>query len=167
MRHRTLACLALASVPACANPASRATPALTSDEREVLGVVDRLFATMRSKDTAVMRTLFEPGARLVGIRPRPSGEAVVQALTWERFAAFVASDRREWIERAWNPQVRVRGALATVWAEYDFHFGAQPSHCGVDAVHLLKTPAGWRIVGMADTYETTGCPARPAPAAAR
>ena len=159
--------LALALLGGCAHATPRSTPLATDDERQVLAVVDRLFAAMRTRDTAALQEVFEPGARLVGMRTRPTGEVVLQSLTWERFAAFVASDKREWIERAWNPEVRVRGTLATVWAEYDFHFGATPSHCGVDAVHLLRTQAGWRITGIADTYETTGCPARPAPTAER
>jgi hypothetical protein len=58
----------------------------------------------------------------------------------------------------------VRGTLATVWAEYDFHFGTTFSHCGVDAVQLLRTAAGWKIVSIADTYETEGCARRTPPA---
>jgi len=28
-------------------------------------------------------------------------------------------------------------------AEYDFQGGQTPSHCGVDAAQVLKTPSGW------------------------
>jgi hypothetical protein len=63
----------------------------------------------------------------------------------------------------WSPVVTVDGTLASIWAPYDFHFGTTFSHCGVDAVHLLKTVDGWRITALADTYQTTGCPTRPAP----
>ena len=116
------------------------------------------------KDTAAFRAVFEPGARLVGMRRRPDGTSVVQSLPWERFAALAASDGRgPWVERAFAPEVRVRGPLAQVWAAYDFHFGDRFSHCGVDAVQLLRPPDGWRIVSIADTYETEGCPPRPAP----
>ena len=167
MRYSVRALVALLLLSACARPAAHSARAATDDERAVLAVVDRLFVAMRAKDSAEMRRLFEPGARLVGLRTRPSGETVIQSLTWERFAAFAAGDSREWIERAFSPEVRVRGTLATVWADYDFHFGSTPSHCGVDAVQLLKTPAGWRIVSIADTYETTGCPTRAAPSANR
>ena len=168
MRHTLLAPLALALLCSCARPASRPPAAAASDdERAVLAVVDRLFAAMRTKDSAEMRRLFEPRALLFGMRPRPTGETVIQATPWERFATFNASDNREWIERTFNPEVRVRGTLATVWTEYDFHFGSTPSHCGVDAVQLMKTSAGWRIVSIADTYETTGCAARPAPTGGR
>jgi putative lumazine-binding protein len=148
------------SLGAQANPG----PSLGVEEQAVLATVQRLFDAMRTKDTAAFREIFEPDAKLVGMRTRQNGEQVVQVLPWDRFASFVASDQRAaWTERAWSPEVRVRGTLATVWAEYDFHFGQTPSHCGVDAVQLLKTPAGWRIVSIADTYEPTGCPQREPP----
>ena len=136
-----------------------------AEEREVLATVQRLFDAMRQRDTAAMRSLFAPGARLVGMRARQTGEVVMQSLTAEQFAAFLARDTRgPWIERTWSPQVLVRGTLAAVWAEYDFHFGSQFSHCGVDAVQLLKTPGrGWQIVSIADTFERDGCPRRPPP----
>jgi hypothetical protein len=145
---------------------AQAAPARASgaEEQAVLATVQRLFDAMRAKDTAAFRDIFEPNAKLVGMRTRQSGEQVVQVLPWDRFATFMASDQRgPWIERAWSPEVRVRGTLATVWAEYDFHFGQTPSHCGVDAVQLLKTPSGWKIVSIADTYEATGCPTRDPP----
>lgn len=135
------------------------------EEHQVLAAVRRLFDAMRSRDTATMRSLFVRDARLFGVRTRQTGEVVLQSLTADQFAAFVARDTRApWIERAWDPRVLVRGTLATVWADYDFHFGTQFSHCGVDAVQLLKVPdRGWQIVSIADTFETQGCPRRPAP----
>ena len=136
----------------------------SSEEKAVLAVVQRMFDAMKAKDTAAFREIFEPNAKLVGMRTRPNGEQVIQILPWDRFGTFMLNDTRgPWIERAWSPEVRIRGTLATVWAEYDFHFGQTPSHCGVDAVQLLKMPTGWKIVSIADTYEPTGCPQRPAP----
>ena len=149
-------------------PEPAGAPASTlSDEQEVLAVVQRLFDAMQAKDTAALVELFDPQATLTGMRPgRDGGPARVQRLTPAEFAAFMAKDQREsWIERAWNPQVRVSGTLATIWADYDFHFGQTFSHCGVDAVQLLKTPDGWKIVSLADTFVREGCEHHPPPAA--
>ena len=143
---------------------STATTQSAAEEKAVLATVQRMFDAMRTRDTAAFREIFEPNARLVGMRARSNGEQVIQVLPWERFGAMMAADTRaQWIERAWSPEVRIRGTLATVWAEYDFHFGQTPSHCGVDAVQLLKTSAGWKIVSIADTYEASGCPKREPP----
>lgn len=148
---------------ASARPVTAQAP--SADDRDVLAVVQRMFDAMRARDTAAMQSTFHPSARLVGMRPGPSGGApIVQVLPASDFVAFMGRDARgPWIERAWAPQVRVSGTLATVWAEYDFHFGSTFSHCGVDAVQLLRTSAGWKIMSIADTYVRDGCPSRPAP----
>ena len=167
--RRALVLVAVAALSsACASRASARGltrgigPDLPDDttRREVLGVVNRLFDAMGARDSAAMRELFVPEARLFGMRTRRDGTIATQVLPWDRFAAMVAGDTRaRWTERTvGEPEVRVRGTLATVWAHYTFHFGDAPSHCGVDAVQLLQTAAGWRIVSLADTYETTGCP---------
>ncbi|MBC7895350.1 MAG: nuclear transport factor 2 family protein [Cytophagaceae bacterium] len=156
----TLLLLALAATSALAAQAPS-----SAEEREVLSVVQRMFDAMRARDTAAMQSTFHASARLVGMRPGPAGGApVVQVLSASDFVARMGRDTRgTWIERGWEPQVRVSGTLATVWAEYDFHFGTTFSHCGVDAVQLLRTSAGWRIISIADTYVREGCPTRPPP----
>jgi imidazolonepropionase-like amidohydrolase len=150
-------------------PKPAVTTAAPNDEQDVLAVVQRLFDAMRTKDTAAMRQVFDSSATLIGMRPgRDGAPPRVQRLAAAEFAAFVARDQREaWIERAWSPQVRVSGTLATIWADYDFHFGQAFSHCGVDAVQLLKTPDGWKIVSLADTFVRDGCEQHPAPAAGK
>jgi hypothetical protein len=161
MRIMTAAVLSLCVSCGATSPPVRSAPSPDAEQRAVLAVVQQLFAAMRTKDTSAFRDAFEPNARLVGIRVRPPGDTVVQLLTWERFRDIMLNDTRgEWIERAFTPEVRIRGTLATVWAEYDFHFGPKLSHCGVDALQLLKTTRGWKIVSIADTYEPVGCVAR-------
>ncbi len=138
--------------------------AVSPEERAVLAVVQRFFDAMRVRDTAGVRAVFEPGARLVGVRTRASGEQYVQSLSVSDFVGFIGRDARAtWTERAWNPEVRIEGTLATVWAEYDFHFGSTFSHCGVDAVQLLRTGSEWKIVSIADTYQKEGCTRRDPP----
>jgi hypothetical protein len=143
--------------------APRIAPQPDAAAAEVLAVVQRLFDAMRTKDTAAFHAIFDRDAKLVGMRPGANGP-VVQRLTAAEFAGFVARDTRgPWIERALAPEVRIDGTLATVWAEYDFHFGSTFSHCGTDAVQLLRTPDGWRIMSIADTFRREGCTPHPAP----
>ena len=158
-----IAACATTRVPDRAPAPGRVAPTDVPDDatrREILGVVERLFDAMGERDSVAMGATFHPGARLVGMRTRADGSTTMQVLPWERFAGMAARDTRaRWTERAvGEPEVRVRGSLATVWAHYTFHFGDAPSHCGVDAVQLLRASDGWRIVSIADTYETTGCP---------
>ena len=61
------------------------------------------------------------------------------------------------IIRIWDPEVRIDGDLAQVWAYYTFHRNGAFSHCGVDAFMLLKVGGEWKITQLADSRRTTGC----------
>jgi len=37
------------------------------------------------------------------------------------------------------------GAIASVWAPYDFYLNGSFSHCGVDLFYLVKTDNKWEI----------------------
>lgn len=142
-------------------PAPRA-PA--DDRADIMATLQRLTDGMRTRDTALLRSAFLPGAKLVGMRTRQNGEVIMQSLTEQQFAEFVMRDQRApWVERLFEPVVTVQGTLATVWAAYDFHFGTTFSHCGIDAFQLLKLADGWKIVSLADTFQREGCAPRPAP----
>ena len=130
---------------------------------EVLAVVQRFLDAMRAKDTAGMRAVFEPSARFVGMRRRATGDTTISNRSVSDFISQVAGDPRPWIERTWSPEVRIDHSLATVWAEFDFYTGSTFGSCGVDAVQLLRTPAGWRIVNIADSLRAAGCTVRPPP----
>ena len=89
-------------LPAEAAPlAAESASADTAEaRRRVLGVVERLMHAMEVRDTALLGSLFVPGARLLGMRPKDGGMAL-QAFTVQQFAKYVANDRRErWMERA-------------------------------------------------------------------
>jgi hypothetical protein len=61
------------------------------------------------------------------------------------------------LERMWDPEVRIQGAIAAVWTRYDFHRDGKFSHCGTDAFNLVKTAEGWKIASAMWTVERTGC----------
>ncbi|MCS3859218.1 hypothetical protein [Salinibacter ruber] len=48
-------------------------------------------------------------------------------------------------------EVRVDGPLASAWVPYVFYRGDERSHCGVNAVQLVRGPDGWRILQLTDT----------------
>lgn len=140
-----------------------ASPQGAPDSAAIMATLQRLVDGMRDHDSALMRSAFHPDARLFGMRRRPNGTEVTQVLTADQFAAAVHNDSRaDWIERLFDVEIRQHGTAATVWGWYDFHFGSQFSHCGIDAFQLLRTPDGWKITSLTDTYETE-CQRRPRP----
>ncbi|HLB54142.1 MAG TPA: nuclear transport factor 2 family protein [Gemmatimonadales bacterium] len=131
--------------------------AAQNDEREVLAAVQQLFDGMRAQDTARMRAVLHPDARLLsaGVREGIPVVTVVSPGRWLEGVAKATGGTLD--ERLRNPVVQVDGGLASVWVEYTFYVGERMSHCGVDAFHLARTPEGWRIVDLADTRRREGC----------
>ncbi len=140
-----------------------AAQAAGDDRAAALAVVQQLFDAMRTKDTTQLRSLFWPGSRLLGVRPRREGGFTVQETSVEQFARAVAGSTGIWLERMFEPEVRIDGTLAQVWAPYDFHLNGRFSHCGVDAVQLLRVDGVWKIVALSDSFQREACPTRPAP----
>jgi hypothetical protein len=148
---------------ACGCTAARpsAAPALPGESAEVVAVAERLFAAMESRDTAAIRALFLPQAQIVAVE-RIEGRERMRVRTVAEFLPGIVSAPETLIERMWAPEVRIEGGLATLWAPYDFHRGAQFSHCGTDAFQLLRTDGGWRIAILSYTVQREGCAPRQA-----
>ena len=134
----------------------RPAAAQASARDSVLATVQRAFDLMRSRDTAGMRQLFDSTARLIGIRDTTT---VVRQRTVSQFLASVASTPAERApdERMFDPEVRIDGPVAQVWTYYTFRSGATFSHCGTDAVSLIRVGGSWRIVNFIWNARTERC----------
>jgi ketosteroid isomerase-like protein len=147
----TLGCAAATARQGDTNAASAA------DRDAVITAVQALFDAMRTRDTSAIRDAFTPGAQLVSVRTVPGAPARMQTQPLAAFVTSIGRASEELVERMWDPRVEVAGDIASLWAPYEFRIGANFSHCGHDAVHLVRTAEGWKIAGIAYTVVTTGC----------
>jgi len=155
MRRLLATALLLAATPLAAQ-----AQAPSSDEREVMAVVMKLFDGMRAGDSAMVRSTFDTAATMATAVIRPTGEAVYRfdADGITGFANAVGTPHdKVWDEKLWDVKVLVDRNLATVWTKYAFFLGTDFSHCGVDTFTLAKGAAGWKIIFLADTRQREGC----------
>jgi hypothetical protein len=127
--------------------------AQTSEEQAVLSVVQRFFDVLASRDAAAGRALVIAQGRSFSIRE--DGKIVESGLL--EMVEKLPSGKGRLLERMFEPSVRIRGKLASVWAKYDFHRDGKFSHCGVDSFLLVKAPEGWKIASLAYTVEPGAC----------
>lgn len=144
---------------------SRTTTTTTTTTRggadvPVLAALQRLFDAMAARDTAAARALLVPGSQFVSargdttiVRPRVQGDTA--------FLRMLATTTDRLLERFWQPTVLVDGPVATVWTPYDFHVNGTWTHCGIDAVTLLRVGDAWRIAGITYTVQRRGCAPSP------
>jgi len=151
MRLRYIACAALTLAPATAR-------GQRSDREAVLATVQMVFDAMRTRDTSLLSQAFDSAGRLSGVR-NVGGTVAVALLPPARFGASIVGAKAGdvWNERIYEPEVRIDGNVAQVWAYYTFHLNNTFSHCGVDAFMLLKVGVTWKITQLADSRRTDGC----------
>ena len=155
--------LAAGLLVAALAPRALCAQANSATEKEVLAVVDKLFDGMRAHDSAMVRSVFAPGA-LLGSVETTNGVAALKrdADAVDGFVKAVGRPSQViWDERIANPVVRVDGSLAMVWVDYTFYASDKKSHCGVDVFQLVKGAQGWTIETLVDTRRREGCPELP------
>jgi len=128
--------------------------AQTSDEKDAVAIVQKIFDGMKAHDAEMIRSTMLPDARLWAVRDTGATVSTAGA----DFATQIAANKSDLVERLTaRPQVLIRGRMAQVWGEYEFLRDGKFNHCGVDSVSLLKTADGWKVSAIVYTSETTGC----------
>ena len=140
--------------------ASQTPAAPAADRDEIVAVVQRFFDAIAKRDPMLARQAMTPDGQLISVSEQ-DGKAVIRTRTTQQFADSLAGGAGTSLERMWNPEIKVSGAIGTLWTRYDFHRNGAFSHCGVDAFHLVKTPEGWRITSAMYTVERANCPPSP------
>lgn len=126
--------------------------AQTAEEQAVIHVVENLFTAMRTQDIELLERTMIPDAFVIGV-----GGGGMSRSTREEFARAIVGAEAQFIERMWDPEVRIDGQVAQLWAPYDLYIGDEFSHCGSDAFHLVKVDGEWKMAGV--TYSRAQPPA--------
>lgn len=138
--------------------------AQTLDEVAVRRTAEAVLAAISSADSAALRALLFPGAPVVSVRGGGgSDSAFTSWRTAEEVIRGIGGSEAEYLERMWNPEIRVSGDIATVWTPYDFYVDREFSHCGIDAFQVARTRDGWKVVSLFYTVVRAREPCPPSP----
>ena len=83
----------------------------------VVKTVQAFFDTMAAKDVEGARRIMMPQALFNGVGER-DGKPTLRTFTNEEYLKDLAGMKQALRERMWNPEVRIRGAIASVWTPY-------------------------------------------------
>ncbi|MEL6922732.1 MAG: nuclear transport factor 2 family protein [Bacteroidota bacterium] len=127
-----------------------------------IGTIKDMFDAMRAGDSTALRKCFHPSVRLQTTLTDKEGKARLITGDIEQFITAVGTPHDEvWDEQIWSYEAKIDDNLATVWTEYTFFLGERLSHCGVNAFHLFRTAAGWKITNITDTRRFSNCEQEP------
>ena len=131
------------------------TEAVDETADEILTVVNSLFQAMQARDSTRIQMTLHPDAQFTSVNLTGDAPAI-RRVEGSAFATSVGQPGPAYIERMFDPVVEHAGDFANVWTYYDFHVADSLSHCGHDAIQLVRNANGaWRIVGI--TYTRTAC----------
>lgn len=130
--------------------------AQSKDEKEVLAAVQLMFDGMAAHSAEKLMAATTANTQFMA-----AAGSQARVITREAFVQSNENNKSAALERIWEPTVRIRGTIADVWAEYDYHRDGKFDHCGIDAFQLVKEGAAWKIVSVIWTSEKEGC--KPSP----
>ncbi len=133
-----------------------------TERAAVLSVAERLFEAINQQDPILWDELVADGGVVIRTQPDGMGGYRIDRMITGDMRARLKPGPEPYRERfTAEPTVLVRGAIAVVWGEYDFWIGDSFSHCGVDAIDLVKIDGRWMVTNLMWTMEREGCPTAP------
>lgn len=133
------------------------TRASAQDEAGVLAAVEQVFEGMRTANADMVRAVFAETARFAVLDTR-SGPTAVRSQPVDGWISGIADSDGKWNEQVYDLDVRVDGAMASVWAPYTFYLDGEISHCGINSIELLHDSTGWKVTQLSDTRKREDCP---------
>lgn len=137
-------------------PASPAGATPAEDRREILGVIQQFFDALAARSPERVMALVAAEGTLTAHATR-RGISRTHSERWREWADGLRQGNERLEEVMHAPEVRVRGNMASVWAQYSFRIDGRFSHCGVDNFDMARIDGRWRIVNLSFTVETEGC----------
>lgn len=131
---------------------------IENDTVAVRAIVDQLFEGMYKGDSSLVSGVFSEEIRMHTTFSKPNGEKMCIEESLEEFLEAVGSPHDVvWDERISNIVIQIDGLLAQVWMDYEFYAGTTFSHCGANAMQMVKTKEGWKIINLIDTRRRINC----------
>ncbi|MEM9545696.1 MAG: nuclear transport factor 2 family protein [Bacteroidota bacterium] len=120
--------------------------------------VKSLFKSMYDGDSTLAKLVFTKDASLNSVFTTKQGEQKINEGNVQTFINAIGSTHDEvWDERISNLSIKIDADLAHAWMDYSFYLGDKFSHCGVNAMHLIRIENQWKIFQIIDTRRKTNC----------
>lgn len=130
-----------------------------TDKDDVKKAITTLFDGMRKGDSTMLLSVFHKDMVLQTVHNNKDGSSVLLGEKAGDFVKQVGTPHKEiYDERITWGDIKIDGALASVWTPYKFYLGSKFSHCGVNFFQLMKTAAGWKMIYIVDTKRADNCP---------
>jgi hypothetical protein len=137
-------------------PPAQALPPLAANEQAVLAPINQLFTAFSAGDSAGVLRVVYPDGRVTAVGTLRTGNGLRQE-SWTQFAARLKPGEG-FQESITDPAIEIDGDIAMVWAPFVVRVGGKVSNCGVDHFDLVRENGAWKMMNIAFSSRTSGCP---------
>ena len=128
------------------------------DIEAVEQVIYNLFEGMYKGDSSLVHRCFSDDLRMYTTFINPDGKDQLRAGSLEGFLTAVGTPHDQiWNEKISNLKIDVDAGLAHAWMDYEFYLDQKFSHCGINAMQLVKLDGEWKIIHLIDTRKKSDC----------
>jgi len=127
------------------------------EEEAILAVMDAYMHEISANDLAAMDARQTPDGMTYRFVAGEVGGWDVVPHPNSYWVAPERADDHTYHERYWSPTVMIRGAMALVWAPYEFQIDGKTAHCGVDVFSFAKIGGVWKVSNAMWTVEPSAC----------
>lgn len=144
-------------------PEHHASPApINPDAVAVAAAVQHTFDGLAAHDSMMLAATVLPEANFQRWGVDSTGTWRTVNMSGAAFTSRLGQPGPAYLERTWDADVQVDGDVAVFIAPYDFWVERTCSHCGYDAITLLRNGdvtsdfRGWRIASLTYTVDASG-----------
>ena len=131
---------------------------ISKDSLAIHQVLSTMFDGMREGDSAKVSSVFRNDVRMYSSFKKSNGEPVLREGKLIDFLNAVGTPHEEvWDEKIFNVKIQIDAPIAQVWTDYSFYLDQKFSHCGVDAIQMIKENGNWQIISLIDTRRKEDC----------
>ncbi len=130
-----------------------------SEIEAVEKVIDQFFEGFHQKNIEKLRETLDESPQLFTTYRAKDSSYHLKSSDFEKFILAVVNrpESPRWEEKILSKTVQIDGALAQLWAPYEFWLDNKFLHCGANAFTLRKTASGWKIIHLIDSRRQTDC----------
>lgn len=124
-----------------------------AQKQEIQKCIDVFFEGFHQKDTLKLKSVCGDKIILQSISESKSKGNKLSNESAEEFYKSIASIPKttKFREKILSYNIQLDGAMAHVWAPYEFYLNDKLSHSGVNTFTLFKEKENWKIVYLIDT----------------
>ena len=163
MKHISIIALLVTLASCSQSPEPPVLPSpIEEDADAAAAAVQHTFDGLAAHDSAMLAAVILPDANFQRWGADSTGTWRTVNLSGSAFTARLGQPGPAYLERTWDEQIRVDGDVAVFTAPYDFWVEQTCSHCGYDAITLVRSGEvesdfrGWRIASLTYTVDAKG-----------